>query len=77
MKEAVTKEGFHGAFQKLWERYKKCIAARGDYFEGDLSFMSVLSIKVPTRKKSENLFNDPQIYRRLRSTDVNRPNKSK
>ena len=42
MKEAVTKvidtliqEDFHGAFQKLFERYKKCIAAGGDYFEGD------------------------------------------
>ena len=42
MKEAVTKvidtltqENFHGAFQKLLERYNKCIAARGDYFEGD------------------------------------------
>ena len=41
MKEAVTRvidtliqEDFHGAFQKLLERYK-CIAARGDYFEGD------------------------------------------
>ena len=41
MKEAVTKvietltqEDFHGAFQKLLERYK-CIGARGDYFEGD------------------------------------------
>ena len=41
MKEAVTKvidtltqEGFHGAFQKLLERYNKCIAARRDYFEG-------------------------------------------
>ena len=41
MKEAVTKvidtltqEDFHGAFQKLLERYK-CIAARGEYFEGD------------------------------------------
>ena len=41
MKEAVTKvidiltqENFHGAFQKLLERYK-CIAAGGDYFEGD------------------------------------------
>ena len=39
-KEAVTKvidtltqEDFHGAFQKLLERYNKCIA--GDYFEGD------------------------------------------
>ena len=41
MKEAVTKviyplkqEDFHGAFQKLLERYK-CIEAGGDYFEGD------------------------------------------
>ena len=42
MKEAVTKvidtlrqEDFHGAFQKLLERYNKCIAAGGDYFERD------------------------------------------
>ena len=41
IKEAVTKvmdtltqEDFHGAFQMLLERYK-CIAAGGDYFEGD------------------------------------------
>ena len=41
MKEAVMKvidtlthEDFHGAFQKLFERYK-CIAAGGDYFERD------------------------------------------
>ena len=42
MKEAVTMvidtlthKDFHGAFQKLLERYKKCIAAGGDYFDGD------------------------------------------
>ena len=42
MKEAVTKvldalpeEDFYGAFQKLLERYNKCIAAGGDYFKGD------------------------------------------
>ena len=41
MKEAVMKvidtliqEDFHRAFQKLLERYNKCIAA-GDYMEGD------------------------------------------
>ena len=41
MKEAVmkvidtlTQEDFHGAFQKLLERYNKYIAAGGDYFEG-------------------------------------------
>ncbi len=42
MNEAVTKvsdtltqEDFDGAFQKLLEGYNKCIAGRGDYFEGD------------------------------------------
>ena len=41
MKEAVTKvidtltqEEFHEAFEKLLERYNKCITA-GDYFEGN------------------------------------------
>ena len=41
MKEAVakvidtlTQEDFHGALQKLLERYK-CFAAGEDYFEGD------------------------------------------
>ena len=69
MKEAVTKiidtltqEDFHGAFQKLLERYNKCIATGGDYFEENKSFMCVLSIKVPIRKKSGNLFNDPRIF---------------
>ena len=33
--DAFTQEDFHGAFSKLLERYNKCIAARGDYFEGD------------------------------------------
>ena len=33
--DAFTQEDFHGAFQKLLERYNKCIAAGGDYFEGD------------------------------------------
>ena len=61
MKEAVTKvidaltqEDFHGALQKLLERYK-CIAAGGDYLEGDLSFMCVLSIKVPIGIKAWKL----------------------
>ena len=41
VKEVVTKvidtlpqQDFHGAFQELLEQYK-CIAAGGDYFEGD------------------------------------------
>ena len=50
------------------ERYKKYIAAGEDYFEGDYSFMCVLSIKVPiTKKKSGNLFNDPRIFRQARA----------
>ena len=51
MKEAVTKvidtltqEDFHGAFQKLFERYNKSIAAGGDYYEGDKSFIRVIII---------------------------------
>ena len=42
MKEAVTRvlntltqEYFQGAFQKLLERYNKCIDVGGEYFEGD------------------------------------------
>ena len=42
MKEAVTcvidthtQEDFQGTFEKLLEWYNKCIAVRGDYFEGD------------------------------------------
>ena len=42
MKEAMTKvidtltqEDIHWAFQNLLERYNKCIAVGGDYFEGD------------------------------------------
>ena len=42
MKEAVTKvietftqDDFDGALPKLLERYRKCIAAGREYFEGD------------------------------------------
>ena len=42
MKEAVTKvidtlkqEDFHGAFQKVLEQHKKCIAAGGDSLVGN------------------------------------------
>ena len=33
--DTLTQEDFHRAFHKLLERYKKCIAAGGDYFKGD------------------------------------------
>ena len=67
MKEALTKvidtfmlEDFHGALQKLLERYNKRIATGEDYFEVDKSFMFVLSIIVPIRKKCGNLLQAPR-----------------
>ena len=33
--DTLTQEDFHWASQKLLERYNKCTAAGGDYFEGD------------------------------------------
>ena len=70
--DMVTQEDFDRALQKLLAWYNKCIAARGDYFEGDFGTLAQLefhvcipgrvSIKVPIQKKSGNLFNDPRIY---------------
>ena len=68
MKEAVTKvidaltqKDFHAAFQKLLERYNKCIAAGGDYFEGGLEFhVCTINKSCPYEKSLENLFNDPR-----------------
>ena len=69
MKEAVMKvidmlrqEDFNGVFQKLLERYNKCIAAGGDYFEGDEFYVCTINKLAHTKKKSGNLFNDPCIY---------------
>ena len=58
--DTLTQEDFHGAFENLLERYNKCIAAGGDYLEGDKSFMRVLSIKVPIGKMSGNLSYAPR-----------------
>ena len=50
--DTLTQVDFHGAFQKLLEWYK-CLAAGGDYFKEDLSFMCILSIKCPYEKSLE------------------------
>ena len=70
IEKMVTQKDFHEAFQKLLERYNKCIAAGGDYFERDKSFMCVLSIIMSIRKKSGNLFNEPCIYICSRHGDI-------
>ena len=54
--DTLTQEDFHVAFPKLLEWYNKYIAAGGD-----LSFMCVLLINVPIRKKSGNLSYAPRI----------------
>ena len=33
--DTLIQQDFHGAFQKLLERYNKCIAVGGDFFEED------------------------------------------
>ena len=33
--DTLTQDDFHEAFQKLLERYNKCIAGGWDYLEGD------------------------------------------
>ena len=33
--DTLTQDDFDGTFQKLLELYNKCIAAGGDFFEGD------------------------------------------
>ena len=60
--DTLIQEDFYGAFQKFLEQCNKCIAAGGDYSEGDLRFMCVLSIKVLIQKKSGNLSYAPRIY---------------
>jgi hypothetical protein len=32
---AITESAFHEAFQQRKKRWERCIASRGDYFEGD------------------------------------------
>ncbi len=48
--DTITQEDFHGAFQKMLERYNKCIAARGDYFEGDKTCRTLLEKQGRTHK---------------------------
>ena len=69
MKEAVTKvtdtltqEAFHEAFQKLFERFNKCIASRRLLRRG-LEFHVCTINKSTLTKKSGNLFHEPRIHK--------------
>ena len=69
MKEAVTKvidtlkqEDFYGAFQKLLERYNKCIAAGGDYLEVGLEFHECTINKSAHTKKVWKLIKEPCVW---------------
>ena len=54
--DTLTQEDFHGAFQKLLERYNKCIAAGGDYFERDnLMILVHLTNLLPSDPNKLNL----------------------
>ena len=50
--DILTQKDFHGAFQKLLERYNKCIAAGGDYFERGVQFHVCTINKSAHTKKS-------------------------
>ena len=53
--DTLTQEEFHGTLQKLVERYNKCIAAGGDYFEGDPEFHVCTFNKSADTKKVRKL----------------------
>ena len=57
--DTLTQEDFHGAFQKLLERYNKCIAAGGHYFQRGLEFHLCIINKSAHTKNSGNLCNEP------------------
>ena len=69
MKEAATKvidtltqEDFHWGHAKFVGTVQQVHCSQRRLPRRGLSFMCVLSIKVPIRKTSGNLFNDPRIF---------------
>ena len=48
--DTLTQEDFNGAFHKLLERYNKCIAVGGDYFEGDEFRVCTINKSAHTKK---------------------------
>ena len=72
MKETVTKvidtltqEDFDGAFQKLLEWYAECIAAGGDYFEGDCCILTSDPAKHAIPKTAEVAYYVGQLWEEI------------
>ena len=51
-----------GSCRSCWKGTTSALLPEEITSKGDLSFICVLSIKVPIRKKSGNLFNDPRKF---------------
>ena len=62
--DLLTQEEFHGAFQKLLERYNKWSAAGGDSFEGDENFMILVCYRCDVKLvKLGKLRSQPEMPR--------------
>ena len=48
--------------RSCWNGTTSALQPAEEITSKETSFMCVLPIKVPIRKKSENLFNDPRMY---------------
>ncbi|GFW08590.1 hypothetical protein TNCV_2776111 [Trichonephila clavipes] len=66
----VAKNGFHLCFQKLYERWQKCIVAQGDYFEGGYASVP-WTIQGRTRSKRNGKRRKKQKYIRKIYTKSN------
>jgi hypothetical protein len=52
---AASVNTFHDCFVRLLERYKKCVAGKGDYYRGQQNkFLLILCVSAPV-DKSQNL----------------------
>ena len=65
--DTLTQEDFHGAFQKLLERYnsRRRLLRRGLEFH-----VRTINRSAHPKKKSENLFNDPRINPGLKKCNI-------
>lgn len=58
---AIPKEAFQKAFQSWKERWERCVASKGNYFEGD-KLEQVVSAKIKFLLQQSGLFFDHTSY---------------